>query len=132
MVNLGKLCVLNKTCLTKIKYQSHEKMKCKDYEQRVIQVEKASFTPLVYGTPAGMAGKATAFHKHLAKLISEKKMERYSDVINCMRTKLCVTMLRSVLVSVRGSKGKPSRRTETPLSYVSHNLIPEMRNYESY
>ena len=107
-------------------------MKCKDYEQRVVQVEKAGFTPLVYGTHGGMAGRATAFHKRLAKLISEKKQERYSDVMNCMRTKLCFTMLRSVLVSVRGSKGKSSRRYETPLSYLSYNLIPEMQSYESY
>ena len=113
-------------------YLTHEKMKCKDYEQRVVQVEKASFTPLVYSTHGGMAGRATAFHKRLAKLISEKKQERYSDVMNCMRTKLCFTMLRSVLVSVRGSKGKPSRRFETPLSYLSYNLIPEIQSYESY
>ncbi len=78
-----------------------------------------------------MAGKAIAFHKRLAKLISEKKQERYSDVSNCMRTKLSFTMLRSVLVSVRGTKGK-SKPTETPLAYVSYNLIPEMRSYESY
>ena len=113
-------------------YLTHEKMKCKDYEQRVIQVEKASFIPLVYSTHGGMAGKATSFHKRLAKLISEKKQERYNDVMNCMRTKLCFTMLRSVLISVRGTKGKSVRRTETPLPYVSYNLIPEMRSYESY
>ena len=40
-------------------YLTHEKMKCKDYEQRVVQVEKASFTPLVYSTHGGMAGRAT-------------------------------------------------------------------------
>ena len=95
-------------------------------------MEKASFIPLVYSTHGGMAGKATSFHKRLAKLISEKKQERYSDVMNCMRTKLCFTMLRSVLISVRGTKGKSVRRTETPLPYVSYNLIPEMRSYESY
>ena len=113
-------------------YRTHENAKCKDYEQRVLQVEKASFTPLIYSTHGGMAGKATAFHKRLAKLIAEKKKERYSDVMNCMRTKLSFTMLKSVLLSVRGSKGKPSKHAETPLSYVSYNLIPEMKSYESY
>jgi hypothetical protein len=113
-------------------YQTHERMKCRDYEQRVIQVEKASFTPLVYGTHGGMAGKATAFHKRLAKLISDKKHERYSNVMNCMRTKLSFTMLRSVLVSLQTSKGRPSRPTETPLSYVSYNLILELSNCESF
>ena len=62
-------------------YLQHEKLKSKEYEQRVIQVEKASFTPLVYSTTGGMAPKATIFQKKLAKLISDKRHEQYSDVI---------------------------------------------------
>ena len=53
----------------------------KKYEQRVIQIEKCSFTPLVYSTTGGMAPKALEFHKRLASLVAEKRNERYEDVI---------------------------------------------------
>ena len=66
-------------------YKLHEKMKCRDYQQRVLQVEKATFTPLVYSTTGGMASQATMFHKKLAQLISDKRREQYSDVMNCRK-----------------------------------------------
>ncbi len=113
-------------------YATHENEKCRQYGQRVLQVEKASFIPLIYSTNGGMAKRATAFHKKLASAIAEKKSERYSDVLNCMRTKLSFTMLKSVLISVRGNKGRPRRSRETPLSCVSYNLIPGIQSYESY
>ena len=77
-------------------YIRHEKEKMKQYNNRVLQTEKASFTPLVYSTNGGIAPQAVSFHKKLARKISEKRMERYSDVMNHMRTKLHFTTLKSV------------------------------------
>ena len=60
----------------------------------------ASFTPLVYSTNGyGMAKEAR---------IADKTRGSYSDVIDCMRTKFTFAMLRSVLISVRGSCWKAS------------------------
>ena len=113
-------------------YSRHEKEKQRSYLHRVLQIEKASFTPLVYSTNGGMAKESRRFHKKVAHMIAEKTRESYSDVINCMRTKLTFAMLKSVLISVRGSRGKATKTRETPLSYVSFNLIPEIQQYESY
>ena len=55
-----------------------------NYEQRVIQVEKCSFTPLVYSTSGAMAPQARVFHKRLAELIAAKTNEEYRDVISTM------------------------------------------------
>ena len=79
-----------------------------------------------------MDPEARKFHKKVAHLIADKTRESYSDVINVMRTKLSFAMLRSVLISVRGSRGKTRRVAETPLSCVSFNLVPELQDYESY
>ena len=87
-------------------YKLHEKQKKRDYGDRVTQREKASFTPLVYSTHGGMATEAEKFHKRLGKIISEKRKERYSDVVSHMRVKLRFTLLRSVLVSLRGTRGR--------------------------
>lgn len=113
-------------------YSHHENVKKKEYEQRVVQVEKCSFTPLVYSTSGGMAPQAQAFHKRLAELIAEKTNEEYSDVISTMRTKLSFALLKSVLVSVRGYRGKPSRNREIPVSDISFNLIPDGLNRDLY
>ena len=106
-------------------YSLHENIKKRDYEQRVIQVEKCSFTPLVYSTSGGMAPQAKIFHRRLAELVAEKNKEEYRDVISAMRTKLSFALLKSVLVSVRGSRGRSSRMNELPISCISFNLIPD-------
>jgi hypothetical protein len=111
---------------------SHEKEKQRSYLQRVLQTEKASFTPLVYSTNGGMAQEARRFHKRVAQMVSEKTKKNYGDVMNVMRTKLSFAMLKSVLMSVRGSRGKGRRAPETPLSCLSFNLIPELQEYETY
>ncbi len=113
-------------------YRMHEKAKIKEYQHRVIQTEKASFTPLIYSTNGGMAPQSVIFHKKLAHQIADKRKEKYADVISCMRTKLCFSMLKSVLISIRGARGKRTRTPEVPLSCVSFNLIPTMQHYETY
>jgi hypothetical protein len=113
-------------------YKLHENMKIRDYQQRVLQTEKASFTPLIYSTNGGLAPQAEVFHKRLANLIAEKKNERYSDVMAHLRTNLSFTMLRSVLNSIRGTRGKKMTGPKTPQVYLSYNLIQARENYESY
>ena len=53
-------------------YRSHEGEKKRKYNARVLQVEKSSFTPLVFSTTGGMGGEADRFFKHLAMKISNK------------------------------------------------------------
>ena len=49
--------------------------------------------------------EATKFHKHLAQLIAEKRSENYSTVMGFIRKRLRFTLLRTVLESLRGSRG---------------------------
>ena len=65
-------------------------------------------------------------------LIAEKRNERYNDVMAHLRTELSFTMLRSVLISIRGARGKKIKGPKTPQAYLSYNLIQERTNYESY
>ena len=43
-------------------YEIHEKEKKRSYNQRVMQVERATFTPLVLSTTGGMAPESAKFH----------------------------------------------------------------------
>ena len=74
-------------------------------------------------TFGGMGGEAHNFHKRIAMLISEKRNKRYSDVISYIRTRLRFCLLKSVLVAVRGVRGKTSREEITPISGLSFNLL---------
>ena len=110
-------------------YDQHEKEKKRSYNNRIIQVEKATFTPLIFSTMGGMAHECTMFHKKIAQLISEKSKEEYSHVMNHLRTRLRFTLLRSTLIAVRGERGKSSR-PKTSLFELCLNAVPEMPSYE--
>ena len=112
-------------------YERHEKEKMRKYNSRVITVEKGTFTPLVYTTFGGWGPQATVYHKRIAELISKKRNEDYHDVINHIRVKVRFAILRSVLIAIRGERGRKTTSSQ-PLSSTAFNLIPEAMSYESF
>ena len=110
-------------------YIEHQKSKKADYEERILDSEKGSFTPLIFTTSGGMGPECTIFNKRIAELIAEKKNERYASVMNHIRTRLRFALLRSVLIAVRGERGKAKINDEN-LYDVSFNLIPTVSSYE--
>ena len=111
-------------------YAQHETEKKHAYNQRILQVEKATFTPLVFSTSGGMAPECTRFHKKIAQLISKKTKEEYSHVMNHLRTRLRFTLLKSTLLALRGERGNGRRIRTKNISDLSFNTIPEMPTYE--
>ena len=104
-------------------YASLERKKKSKYNERIINVEKGSFTPLVMSTTGGMGVEATRFHKRLALLISEKRKENYAHVMNHIRTRLRFCLLKSTVMAIRGIRGKRAKDGEIDLSEISYNLI---------
>ena len=112
-------------------YKKNEIEKMKSYSDRILQVEKGSFVPLVYTTTGGMGPQCAKTHKRIAELVALKKNERYSEVINHIRTRLRFSLLKCVLIAIRGARGKGSRSwQEDTLSNISFNLIPYVKTYE--
>ena len=99
------------------------------YNSRILTVEKGTFTPLVYTTFGGCGPQATKYHKRLAQLIAKKRNEEYYQVINHIRTRIRFSLLRSVLVAVRGERGK-KQAAQRSVSAVAFNLIPNAMQYE--
>ena len=110
-------------------YRSHELEKMRKYNARIITVERGSFTPLIYTTFGGWGPQTTRYHKRLAEQLASKRNEKYSHVICHMRARIRFSLLRSVLVAVRGERGK-RQQMPRPLSSTSFNLIPDTQNYE--
>eukprot|EP00794_Sanderia_malayensis_P006323 gene6323-7047_t len=81
-------------------YSSHEKEKMKSYNDRVLQVEKGAFVPLVYTTSGGMGPQCEAVHKRLASMIAEHRNEKYAEVLKHLRTRIRFALLRSILTAI--------------------------------
>ena len=64
-------------------YRKHEEDKIRSYQQRILDVEHATFVPLIFSTTGGMGIQCSSFYKQLAPLLSEKQEIPYS-VSMCM------------------------------------------------
>ena len=106
-------------------YKEHEREKKRAYNERIIQVEKGTFTPIVVSTFGGMGQEAESFHKRIATLIARKRNEEYSHVLNFIRTRLRFCLLKSILTGLRGVRGKAVKDKEriSPIKTLSFNLI---------
>ena len=89
---------------TEVIFKQQEEEKKRHYNQRIIEVEHGTFTPLVIGTNGGMGQECHRFLKQLAYLHSHKKTEKYASTITWIRTKLSFEVLRSTVLCVRGSR----------------------------
>eukprot|EP00117_Sycon_ciliatum_P023019 scpid36326/ scgid19687/ len=56
-------------------YHRHEREKRRHYEERVRQVEHATFVPAVMSASGGMGKAATALYKRVASLLAAKRGE---------------------------------------------------------
>ena len=111
-------------------YKRNEEEKKTKYNSRVINTERASFIPLVFSTAGTTAPECDRFHKRLARLISKKRKESYTDVINYIRTKICFAMLKSIVVSVHGVRSQAEKKVTKTVADTAFGLIPSMTSYE--
>ena len=91
-------------------YKHHERIKRRGYEQRIIEIEQGSFTPVIFSTSGGMGKSAEIFYKCLASMIAEKRRQSYQSVIQWMRCLLNFSLIRSAIMCLRGSRYRYSTR----------------------
>ncbi|XP_048581994.1 uncharacterized protein LOC125561752 [Nematostella vectensis] len=85
-------------------FRQHETEKKRQYATRMLGIEQATFTPLVFGSTGGMSSECQQFHSRLAELIVEKKGELYSTTVSWIRAKVSFAILRPALLCLRGSR----------------------------
>ena len=84
--------------------RKHEMAKKREYNQRIIEVEHGTFTPLVFTTSGAMGHECTKFHKTLAEKMSVKSGEKYEDIMRYIRVKISFLVLKATLLCLRGSR----------------------------
>ena len=114
---------LAKSCPKNINeaYTYHENQKKLKYEQRIINVEKSTFNPLVFACTGGAGPSATKVISRLASKISEKSSDTYADAISYIRTKISFALLRSSVLCLRGCRSTKRKQIEEPsISAIVH------------
>ena len=85
-------------------YTSHENEKKTEYLPRVLQVEKATFTPAVFSTSGGIGKEAD---KLIRRMAERMRGETYSSVVSFLRRRFRFDLLKTCIIALRGYK-KPS------------------------
>ena len=97
-------------------YRKHEQEKRRQYDQRVREVEHATFTPLVLSTTGGMGRAATTFYKRLSSMVAEKRNVPYAVTLSWIRCRLSFALLRASIMSIRGARSSRHHpATENPI-----------------
>ena len=97
-------------------HKYHEELKELKYEQMIRDVENSTSNPLVFSSTGGTGPSACKVMKRLAPKISERKEEKYSDVMSFFRTKINFALLKSSILCIRGCRASKS-------TYIIENAI---------
>jgi len=90
--------------------RTHEKKKKNEYAERIIQVERGSFTPLVFATNGQCGNECSLFLKALALQLHNKNSDvSYSSIMSCLRGRLSFCLLRWAITCMRGSRASYKR-----------------------
>ena len=90
--------------------KKHEDEKKRVYGERILQVEKSYFTPVVFSTSGIIGNEADKLYKQIAVRLSEKTGQSYSDSIRYIRQRLSFCLLKTLVVSLRGHRGSSPKR----------------------
>ena len=91
-------------------YRRHEQAKKREYGQRIREIERGIFTPLVLSTPGGMGREATTFYTgRLADMIAQNRQHPYPAVMGWLMCRLSFASLRASIMCIRGSRSSLHR-----------------------
>jgi len=104
-------------------HKKNENEKKRQYNQRVIEVEHGSFSPLVFTPYGGNGREAERFIAELAEKLAERKKISYNVIIHWLRAKLSFNLTRSAVLCLRGSrKSKPDMKTDFSQAEISNAI----------
>ena len=85
-------------------YEVNQKEKKKLYNERILQIEHGSFTPLLMSAADGMGRECEKFYARLAEMISYKRGTSYSIIAVWIRRKITLSLIKSTGMCLRGSR----------------------------
>ena len=108
-------------------HKRSENEKKRSYNDRILQIEHGTFTPLIFTCFGGMSRECQKFYSRLSEIISDKRELSQSLVTNWVRTKISFSIVRSLVICVRGSR---SHRLKTTVAETDIKLAAIKSNIE--
>ena len=102
-----------------VMYRMHENVKKREYGDRIREVERGAFTPLVLSTTGRMARECTIFYKRLADRLAEKRKTNYSLMMRWLRCRISFALLRSAIRALQGSRSSINALAPLDIQVVS-------------
>ena len=81
-----------------------------------MNVELGCFTPLVFSANGGMSRECKKFYPRLAEAISAKRKEQYAITMPWLLRKISFSLMKSILICIRGSRGKNVNQEEANIT----------------
>ena len=85
-------------------HKKHEEDKRRSYNQRIINVERGSFTPLVFTISGGMSKGTEIMLTKLCDMIATKRGEANNLTVAWIRRKIGFALLRAANLCLRGTR----------------------------
>ena len=108
-------------------FNANEREKKRHYNQRIVQVEHGSFTPVVFSAFGGCGRETHHFLSSLAEKLATKKNFNPSVTTNWLRRKIAFALLRTQILCLRGSrtlrKVSPPSTSDMELSEWNSNIV---------
>ena len=105
----------------KAAHKSNENTKKRLYNERIINVEHGTLTPLVFTCFGGASVECAHFYNRLSDKLSEKRNISTSQARAWVRTKLSFCLLNATNLCIRGSR---SRKQYAETEHLSQTDIP--------
>ena len=103
----------------------NENEKKRKYLQRIIQIERGTFTPVVFSTTGGMGLEAQRLVKKLAQKMAITNGQRYADSVSYIRRRLRFELLKTTVIALRGDRGSKLRQqNDIEVESLDLNLEP--------
>ena len=99
------LCKTNSGPIESV-YRRHELEKRRAYENRVLEIEGASFCPIVLSTSGGQAPSTRALVKRLESLLADKLNQPKHLTICWLRNRISMAIARSCIMCLRGARSR--------------------------
>ena len=85
-------------------HKKNENENKREYNQRIIQVEHGSFTPLMFSCFGGMSRGCSRFFSHTAESLTNRRKEPKSKISAWIKARLNFALIRSMLLCLRGTR----------------------------
>ena len=85
-------------------HKKNENEKKREYNQRILQVEHGSFTPLMFSCFGGMSRGCSRFFSHTAERFTNRRKELKSKISAWIKARLNFALIRSMLLCLRGTE----------------------------